>query len=215
MTPIRVLLVDDHAMFAQSLVHLLSCDPSIEVVGAMGTVADGLEAARNRPVDVLVVDYQLPDGDGIALAAGVQAEVPGAKVLMLTGTRDERVLVRAIETGCSGFVTKDKAVDELISAIKAVASGDAWIPSSLVGYLLPRLQRTYRGVGSDLTNREIEVLELAARGMTNAAIAEELYLSVNTVRNHVQNAIAKLGAHSKLEAVAVAVREGRIRYPAG
>ena len=159
------------------------------------------------------MDYQLPDGDGIDTAQRIRAEHPEIKVLMLTAQNKDNVLVRAIEAGCAGFVTKDKALAELLDAIRVVATGEAWIPPELVSRLLPRLKRTYRGVGSDLTTREIEVLQLAARGLANSAIAKELHISVNTARNHVQNAIGKLRAHSKLEAVAVAVREGIIEYP--
>lgn len=210
---IRVLLVDDHEMFAQSLVRVLSEEANVEVVAAVGTVAGAAEAVHRTSPDVVVMDYQLPDGDGITLASHIRETTPATKVLLLTGGGDDRLLVQAIEAGCAGFLTKDRAVSELVEAITAVAAGDAWVPPALVSLLLPRLQRAYRGLGSDLTTREIQVLRLAARGLTNAAIAKELYLSVNTVRNHVQNAIAKLDAHSKLEAVSVAVREGIITFP--
>lgn len=211
--PTRVLVVDDHEMFAQSLVRILAEEESIDVAASVGTVADAVDAVRRIPVDVVVMDYQLPDGDGINLAGRLLAIAPDIKVLLLTGSGNDRLVVRAMEAGCSGFVTKDRAVEELVRAIGVVAAGDAWVPPSLVRHLFPSPQRSDRRVGSDLTQREIEVLRLAAQGLPNAAIAERLYLSVNTVRNHVQNAIAKLGAHSKLEAVAIAVREGIIAYP--
>ena len=209
----RVVLVDDHEMLLESLHHMLADQPSIEVTALAQSAAAAIEACRAASPDIVVMDYHLPDGDGIDTARRILAEHPGTKVLMLTAQNKESVLVRAIEAGCAGFVTKDKAVAELLDAIRVVASGEAWIPPELVAQLLPRLKRTYRGVGADLTPREIEILRLAARGLTNGAIAEELHISVNTARNHVQNAIAKLQAHSKLEAVAVAVREGIIDYP--
>jgi DNA-binding NarL/FixJ family response regulator len=210
---VRVVLVDDHEMLLESLHRMLSEQPTIEVTARAQTAAQAVEACRTSPPDVVVMDYQLPDGDGIDTAQRILARHPEVKVVMLTAQNKESVLVRAIEAGCAGFVTKDKALAELLDAIRVVASGEAWIPPELVNRLLPRLKRTYRGVGADLTSREVEILRLAARGLTNAAIAAELHISVNTARNHVQNAITKLKAHSKLEAVAVAVREGIIEYP--
>ena len=210
---VRVVLVDDHEILLESLFHLLSDQPGIEVTARARTAAEAVDACRAAPPDIVVMDYHLPDGDGIDTAQRIRAEHPAIKVLMLTAQNKESILLRAIEAGCAGFVTKDRAVAELLDAIRVVASGEAWIPPELVTRLLPRLKRTYRGVVADLTPREIEVLRLAARGLANGAIAEELHISVNTARNHVQNAIAKLQAHSKLEAVAVAVREGIIDYP--
>jgi DNA-binding NarL/FixJ family response regulator len=211
--PIRVLVVDDHRMFTQSVIRLLADQAGIEVGEGVGSVAEAVEEARRFRPDVVVMDHRLPDGDGVTAAGLVLRDRPETRVLLVTGDRDERLLVRAIEAGCAGFVTKDRAVDELVEAIRVVAHGDAWVPPELVTRLLSRVHRTSQGLGSDLTPRELEVLRLAARGLANAAIANELHLSVNTVRNHVQNAITKLQAHSKLEAVAVAVREGIISFP--
>ena len=210
---ISVLVVDDHEMVAQSVVRMLDDEPDIEVVGIAGDVATAVARARESRPDVVVMDYQLPDGDGVAATVLVREERPETVVLLLTGSGSEQLLVRAVEAGCAGFLTKHRAVTDLVAAIRVVASGDAWIPPELITSLLPRLDRTHRGVGSDLTPRELDVLRLAAEGLPNAGIGERLGLSVNTVRNHMQNAIGKLGAHSKLEAVAVAVREGIISYP--
>lgn len=210
---IRVLVVDDHAMVAQSVGRILADQPDFEVVGMAGDVAGAVAAATQARPDVVVMDYQLPDGDGVAATVRIREERPETVVLLLTGAGDEQLLVRAVEAGCAGFLTKQKAVTDLVAAIRVVASGDAWIPPELITSLLPRLHRTQRGVGSDLTPRELDVLRLAAEGLANAGIGERLGLSVNTVRNHMQNAIGKLGAHSKLEAVAVAVREGIVSYP--
>jgi DNA-binding NarL/FixJ family response regulator len=133
--------------------------------------------------------------------------VPEANVLLLTGDDDPRLVGRAIEAGCMGFLTKDRAITELLDAVYTLAAGDAFVPGDLLTHLLPTLGRSQQGLGSDLTPRELEVLRLAAAGMANSSIAATLYLSVNTIRNHVQNAITKLGAHSKLEAVTLALRE--------
>lgn len=211
--PITVLVVDDHEMFTQSVVRVLSDHDDMRVVAGVGTVAQAVAVAQQAEPEVVVMDHRLPDGDGITAAGLIRQSRPSTRILLLTGDRDERLLVQALEAGCAGFVTKDKAVTELVEAIRVVATGESWVPPELVAKLLPRLHRTYRGLGSDLTPRELDVLRLAAEGLTNGMIAERLYLSVNTVRNHVQNAITKLDAHSKLEAVAVAVREGIISFP--
>lgn len=210
---IRVLVVDDHEMVAQSVVRILADEADFEVVGIAGDVEAAVARARADRPDVVVMDYQLPDGDGVAATVRIREERPETVVLLLTGSGNEQLLVRAIEAGCAGFLTKQKAVTELVHAIRVVASGDAWIPPELITSLLPRLHRTHRGMGSDLTPRELDVLRLAAEGLPNSRIGERLGLSVNTVRNHMQSAISKLGAHSKLEAVSVAVREGIISYP--
>jgi DNA-binding NarL/FixJ family response regulator len=208
---IRVLILDDHDMVADTIAMALSHQPDIEVVATAGTAADALvRAAATRP-DVAVVDYQLPDRDGTATATALRDASPGTKVLMLTGSLDERLVLAAIDAGCSGFLTKGAAVGELISAVRRVHAGEPYIPASMLGTLLPRLSSGFREVGADLTAREREVLQLMAGGLTNRAIADRLVLSVNTVRNHVQNVLTKLGAHSKLEAVVIGTREGLVQ----
>jgi two-component system response regulator DevR len=211
--PVRVVLVDDHDLIVEGLRHVLADKSTIEVSAVADTAAAAIRVCGQSPPDVVVMDYHLPDGDGIETARRIRAQHPDVKVLMLTAQDKESVLMRAVEAGCSGFVTKDRAKAELVDAIGVVAAGEAWIPPELLSRLLPRLRPTYRGVGADLSAREIEVLRLAARGLANSAIAAELHISVHTARNHMQNALAKLQAHSKLEAVAVAVREGIIEWP--
>jgi len=208
--PISIVLVDDHAMFAESIARLLAKEPDFVVKGVAARVDTGVALARASKPDIAIVDYQLPDGDGAELARQVLTVSPASRVLMLTGSAEPRVLIAAIDAGCAGFVTKNKAFAELANAVRLVHGGDAVIPPDLLASLLPRMGRTNRGLGFDLTSREREVLELLATGAANQAIAVQLFLSVHTVRNHVQNILVKLGAHSKLEAVAIAVREGLI-----
>ena len=203
---IRVFLVDDHQMFLDSLIRVFRDEPGIDVVGTDGTLGAGLDRAPALAPDVVIMDYQLPDGDGVEGSGQMLERVPGTSVLLLTGDDDPRVLARAVEAGCMGFLTKDRAISDLVAAVRSLAAGDAYIPGDLLAAILPRVGRGPTGVGSDLTTREIDVLRMAATGRTNQVVADELFLSVNTVRNHVQNAITKLGAHSKLEAVTIAVR---------
>ncbi len=212
-TDIGILIVDDHRMFAESLARLLSDEEGLQVLGIATDGAEALTLAEAMQPRVVLVDYQMPGQDGVELTVQIRRRNPHTMVLMLTGSADDHVLLAALEAGVSGFLTKDRAASEVADAVRAAAIGEALISPALLGQLLPQLNRTYHSVGSDLTDREREILHLLASGGTNKAIADDLHLSVNTVRNYVQSVLTKLGAHSKLEAVSTAVREGVIVFP--
>ena len=211
--PIGVLIVDDHVMFAQSLGRLLSDEPGIQVLGIAHSGTHAIELARQLRPRVMLIDYQMPDRNGVAISGEIKGIDPDIMIVMITGTDDDKVLIGAIEAGCSGFLTKDRAASEVAEAIRGVADGEALISPALLARLLPKLQRTYRSVGDDLTDRELDVLRCVAEGLPGKAIASQLHLSLNTIRNYTQSILSKLNAHSKLEAVATAVREGIISYP--
>lgn len=210
---IRILVVDDQEIFAHSLVRLLGSRPEFKIVGSAGRVADAVAGAVAYEPDVILMDFELPDGDGAQATEQVKALTPAAKVIMLTVRDDEQVLVRSIAAGCSGFVKKDAPVEDLLAAIVAVHEGETITPQVELVPLLRQLRPTRRGLGADLTPRELDVLRLMASGLVNKEIAQHLGVRLNTVRNHVQNVSYKLHAHSKLEAVATAVREGVLDYP--
>ncbi len=212
-TTVGVLIVDDHRMFSESLARLLADEEGVSVLGVAATGADAIDMVNRLHPNVVLMDYQLPDQDGVAVTVEVKRQNPSVMVVMLTGSTEDRVLLAAIDAGCSGFLTKDRAAAEVVHAVRAAAIGEALISPALLARLLPKLNRTQRSLGEDLSDREREILGYLARGMTNKVIAAELFLSVNTIRNHVQSVLAKLGAHSKLEAVSTAVREGIIDYP--
>lgn len=197
-------------MFAEGLARSLRDCPDIEVVGCASTGREAEERARQEVPDVVLMDFGLPDQDGARTTRAIRAAAPDVKVVMLTSLVDDSVVLSAIDAGCSGYVTKDKQVSELVEAIRAAHAGEALIAPAMLVRLLPRLRRSYQGLGSDLTVREREVLALLAEGLPNKDIAGRLVVSLNTVRTHVQNILTKLQAHSKLEAVAVAAREGII-----
>jgi len=210
---VGVLIVDDHRMFAESLSRLLSDEDGISVVGVATSAEEALEIAAQQRPQVVLMDYQLPDRDGVAVTEDIKRRQPETMVVMLTGLGDDRLLLAAIEAGCSGFLTKDRAAAEVADAVRSAAAGEALISPTLLARLLPKLNRTHRSIGADLTEREREILALLARGSSNKQIAADLYLSLNTIRNHIQSVLKKLGSHSKLEAVSTAVREGIIDYP--
>lgn len=206
----KVLLVEDHQMVAQGIVELVGAEADLEIVAVEGTVAGAEEAANRLRPDVVLMDYRLPDGDGVEATRRIRAVAPGSAVVMVTSVASESVLLGAIDAGCAAFVLKDSPVQDVIDATRAAGRGEAVIAPSLLARLLPRLRRTSAAAPTALTDREQEVLELLADGLSSQAIAERLFLSLNTVRNHVQNILTKLGAHSRLEAVATAVRAGLV-----
>ncbi len=210
---IAVLVVDDHQVLADSLVRVLSAETDIHPVG----VAPDLARARamvvhHRPV-VVLLDHTLPDGEGADAVRPLLEANPGMAVVMLTASTSDRVLGAAMEAGAAGFISKTSGLSELVTAVRAAARGDAVVSPQLLSRLLVRMRREAQGVGHDLTDREREILQLLSKGLTNVAISGQLFLSVHTVRNHIANLSAKLGAHSKLEALAIAVREGLVEPP--
>jgi DNA-binding NarL/FixJ family response regulator len=205
---IRVLIVDDHEVLAASLAQVLDAEPDLTCVGVASSLERGKAMVRAASPDVVLLDHRLPDGDGVPAISDLHALRPSLGVVVLTASAADHVLVQAIEAGASGFLSKTSSLGEVTAAVRAAAAGEALISPELLARLLPRLSRTSGHRLQDLTDREREVLGLLADGLTNAAIAEQLVVSVHTVRNHIANLSSKLGAHSKLEVLSIAVREG-------
>jgi len=198
-------------MFAEAMRVALDITDDIAVAATAPSIEAGLEMANTTPPDVVLMDFRLPDGDGVDAARRMIAAHPGTKVVMLTAVANDDVVRRALEAGCSGYLTKDQSIDEVLLAVRAANRGDVLISPQRLASLVSRGDDRTKP-GHDLTAREIEVLTLVAQGLSNAAIANNLGIRLATARNHVQSVISKLYAHSKLEAVAVAVRAGIIRY---
>jgi two-component system response regulator DevR len=209
---IRVLVVEDHEILAKGLSRLLESCSDFEVVGVVGTVSSAVASTIRLRPDVVIMDFQLPDGDGVTALTQIKREIPSTHVVMLTGSdEDERLARSAFEAGCSGFVGKSQSVSDLFSVVRAAYAGEVLMTPVMLLMLLPRLSNESEKVGSNLSRREIEVLGVMAEGGSDKEIAHRLFISLNTARKHAQNIIRKLGAHSKLEAVVIAVREGVIR----
>ncbi len=205
---VRVLVVDDHEVLASALAQALDAEPDIVTVGVAVTLERAEALIRTTAPDVLLLDHRLPDGDGVDAIGRLRELRPSMAVIVLTASSAEHVMVAAVEAGVSGFLSKTRSLAEVTSAVRAAAAGEAVISPEMLARLLPRLSRTGQAGRETLTEREREVLGLLSEGLTNAAIADRLVVSVHTVRNHVANLSAKLGARSKLEALSIAVREG-------
>jgi DNA-binding NarL/FixJ family response regulator len=210
--PVRVVVVDDHRMFAEGLARLLGFEDDIEVLGFGATGREAVALVERLRPRVLLLDFDMPDGNGILAAEEVKGRWPDTMIVMISGSTDDGLILRAIDAGCSGYLTKDRAASEVASAVRTVAAGEALISPAQMARLLPQLPRSHRGVGSDLTAHERKVLALMARGATNTSIAAQLSTSIDVARDDVARILAKLGAHSTLEAVATAIREGVIEY---
>jgi DNA-binding NarL/FixJ family response regulator len=204
MAPTRVVLVEDHDMVAEAMALAMQRADDIEIVARARSIATALtEVGRCKP-DVVLLDRRLPDGDAID-AIGPLSEF-GARVLMLTGEATATVAARVAEAGGCGLVLKSAGLDELEDAVRRVAGGEVVFGSEFLAGVLSRL--TGRTPSATLTTRERQALSLIADGASTAEVAERLGVAHNTARNHVQRVLEKLGARSKLEAVAFARREG-------
>jgi DNA-binding NarL/FixJ family response regulator len=211
---IRVLLSDEQALFREVMRVVLSREHDLTVVGE---AADGLqavaEAERLRP-DVALLDADLPNCDGIRATEQIRTRFPDCQVIVLSAQEDEQILIRALEAGASGYLSKGAPMRELIDATRAVHRGDVLVPPAMLSGLLRRLIH-HRDARDDalrrmavLTRREREVLVLLAQGADNEGIAQRLVISPETARTHIQNVLGKLRVHSRLEAASVVIQNG-------
>ena len=210
---VRVLIVEDHRMFAEALVRALARVPRLCVLGAVTSAAEARRAVRRTQPDVVLLDQKLPDGIGTQVAGAIRADHAGTRVVLVTGTADDALVREAAAAGCSGFVLKTQTIAELVDVVARATDGETLVHRAVPREVTARINRTVRRNALGLSAREVEVLQLIAGGVSNAGIAEQLNVSLHTVRNHVQNVIRKCSAHSKLEAVSTALREGVIRTP--
>ncbi|MEY2426994.1 MAG: hypothetical protein QOI61_2566, partial [Actinomycetota bacterium] len=201
---IRMLLIDAHVMVSEAFQLLLDTQEGLEVAGSATTSADGVtDAARLRP-DIVLVDFDLADLDGIATTRLIRAAAPDSKVILMTQAHDEDLVERAVEAGCAGVLDKERGWVELVNAVRSVFHGQSAFSQTDLQRFLPKLAAKRLDGISHLTDREREVLECISEGLSNRAIAERLNVTANTIRNHVQRILYKLGVHSKLEAVVLA-----------
>lgn len=216
---ITVAMIEDHTILVDSLSLMLRYESDIDFLGSASTISKGQSLVEETNPDVLLLDVGLPDGSGLDLIPEVKRVSPDTNIVVLTSLSDETTLMRVIDSGISGFVSKNSQLSDLMETIRKAADGDIVIPTSLLVGLLMRLPRDKAAAYQDekgwgrLTVREQEVLELLARGKSGNEIAEELHIAPLTVRTHIRNLMAKMGVHSRLEAVTFGLKNGLIDPP--
>jgi DNA-binding NarL/FixJ family response regulator len=204
-SPIRVVIADDHETVGRGLRALIAGDDGIDVVAVVGSVEAAVAVAALGGTDVVLIDFRLRDGAGADATRRIRALPVAPAVVLITASADRRVLAEALDAGCAGFVSKHADRDDLIAAIRAAASDHSYFTRDVLTHLA-HLRRFDQVDGVHLADREIEVLQLTANGFTPDEIAMMLFLSHHTVKNHLRHAMAKLDAHTKLDAVVKAVR---------
>jgi DNA-binding NarL/FixJ family response regulator len=212
--PSTLVICDDHKILTDALAMVVARDPDLRLVAPpVHTAEQAVEICREHHPDVVLMDIVFKGGiDGIEATRRIKEISPATKVVIMTAHDDERLLVDAVEAGASGFLGKDEAADQVLAAAKAAAEGEVLIDPATLTRLLHQVAREREArrdaltLLESLTEREREILELLSQGMRNDGIAQKLYISPQTVQTHVRNVLAKLGVHSKLEAVAFAVK---------
>jgi two-component system NarL family response regulator len=216
--PIRVAVVDDQELFRRGLTMLLGVEDDIDVVGEAGDGIAATELAATAVPDVILMDVRMPKRSGIEACVAIKEAAPTARIIMLTVSDEEADLYDAVKNGASGYLLKDSSIDEVAQAIRVVADGQSLISPSMAIKLLDEFKQMSRSDRQQvptprLTERELEVLKLVAQGLNNREIAKRLFISENTVKNHVRNILEKLQLHSRMEAVMYAVREKLLDIP--
>ncbi|MDO5534644.1 MAG: response regulator transcription factor [Propionibacteriaceae bacterium] len=212
--PIRILLVDDQPLFRHAVATLLDEQPDFTVVGQAGHGVEGIELAQTQHPDVVLLDMEMPGLDGLATAARLREVAPAARIVILTVADDDGHLLEAIRLGVQGYLLKDLHPDELYAMLRAVMRDETPVSPALVGRLMAALRDTGRPTvtpatdEATLSSRELEVLRLVADGLSNKEIGTTLSITEGTVKNHVHNALAKLGLENRIQAAAYIVRRG-------
>jgi DNA-binding NarL/FixJ family response regulator len=208
---IRVLVVDDHDLFRTGLATYLGAQPDIEVVGQASQGQSGIRLAGELRPDVVLVDLRMPDIDGTEVTRAILRARPETRVVTLTVANDDATIASALQAGSHGFLVKDSPIADVAAAVRAAASGSAWLSPRAAEAILGQVRRQRTPDAqppelSELTAREIEVLRLLARGLENTQIAEQLEISPSTAKNHVSSILTKLGLTNRLQAAIFALR---------
>jgi DNA-binding NarL/FixJ family response regulator len=211
---LKVIIADDHALFRRGLEMVLEKEPDIEVVGEAHDGEQAVERAQALMPDVMLMDVRMPRGSGIEATQKIKELMPHVKILMLTHSDEEADLYESIKAGASGYLLKEVSTEEVADAVRSVWQGHSRISPAMASKLLNEFQTLTKRADERqplapprLTERELQVLRLVAKGLGNRDIATQLYISENTVKNHIRNILEKLQLHSRMEAVIYAVRE--------
>jgi len=211
-------VVDDQELFRRGLTMLLNVEDDIEVVGEASDGMAAADLAASAVPDVVLMDVRMPKQSGIEACSTIKDVAPNARIIMLTVSDEEADLYDAVKNGASGYLLKDSSIDEVAQAVRLVADGQSLISPSMAIKLLDEFKQMSRSDRQQvptprLTDRELEVLRFVAQGLNNREIAKQLFISENTVKNHVRNILEKLQLHSRMEAVMYAVREKLLDIP--
>jgi DNA-binding NarL/FixJ family response regulator len=213
---VRILLVDDHAMFREGVKLLLSRQPQLEVIGEAGDPEEALALAAREQPDVVLLDVDLAGDSGLDILAALQANAPKCDIIVLTGIRDPGLQARALRSGARGFVQKDQHGDLVLQAIRKVREGEVWFDRGTIGAAVSRLMSGESAEEDSLealTAREIDITRLVGEGLKNDAIAERLFISEKTVRNHLTVIFDKVGVRDRLHLAIYAYRRGLAKLP--
>lgn len=201
---IRVLIVDDHIVVRLGLRTLIQSQPDMQVAGDAANGLDAVTLACETNPDVILLDLRMPECGGVGTVRRIRANRPAARILMLSSFGSEEDIYQALQAGAAGYILKDTGSQELLEAIRKVHGGGAWIPPSVAARYADRLQR------AELTQRELEILKCVFEGLTNKEIAYRLSVAENTVKNHINNLMSKLGAKDRTQATHLALVRGLI-----
>ncbi|XVX19286.1 response regulator [Actinomycetota bacterium] len=213
--PIRVVVADDHVLYRRGIQMVIGTEDDVVIVGEASDGQEAVERAVELLPDVVLMDVKMPRLSGIEACREIKRQVPSARILMLTMSEQGQDLFEAVKAGASGYLLKDVPPDEVAAGIRALHQGQSLISPSMAAKLLTEFTHLSKAseqlpapaAAPHLTDREIEVLRLVARGLGNREIAAELHISDNTVKNHVRNILEKLQLHSRMAAALYAVRE--------
>jgi len=211
--PIRVSVADDHPMFRAGVVASLQAEEDIEVVGAAGDAGSALALAQSELPDVIVLDIAMPGG-GLEAARMIAVSCPATRIVMLTVSEDEDDVLAAMKAGASGYVLKGAGGSELAAVIRSVHAGEVYVAPALAWGLLREMRSPRSSPYDELTDREREVLELVAEGLSNHEVGERLGLAEKTIKHHMTNILGKLQVRSRVEAALLVAREGPPQRPA-
>jgi two-component system, NarL family, response regulator len=200
--PIHVLVVDDHPVVRQGLVAMLEEVPDILVVGQVGNGREAIAVCRQQQPDVTLMDLRMPELDGVAAITAICAEFPAARIIVLTTYDGDEDIYQGLRAGAKGYLLKDAEPEELLSAIRAVYKGQKHIPPHVGAKLLERM------ASSELSDRELEVLQLITTGKSTQAVSKALNITERTVNFHINHILSKLGVEDRTQAVIVALRRG-------
>jgi two-component system response regulator DevR len=208
--PFRLLVVDDHEVVRQGLVALLDRRPNFQVVAEAGTVEEALAQAHLHQPDIVIMDVRLPDGSGVEACREIRADLPDTRVVMLTSFPDDEAVLSAIVAGAAGYLLKQIRARDLVAGLEAVGRGESLLDPAVTERVLARVRQIASGEIHDelagLTPQERKILMLVAEGMTNKAIAAEIFLSDKTVKNYVSSILAKLNLERRAQAAAFVAR---------